>query len=63
MTFKFAKSALTLGLLLTLAACANQGAMQTTTVTSAAPTEPMKVTVSTSKLAAGYEKEIGRAHV
>ena len=56
MTFKFANTALTIGLILTLVACANQGGMQTTAVTSAAPTEPMKVTVSTSKLAAGYEK-------
>ena len=56
MTFKFANTVLTIGLILTLGACANQGGMQTTAVTSAAPTEPMKVTVSTSKLAAGYEK-------
>ncbi len=56
MTYKIAKSTLALGLLLALAACANQGAMQTTAVTSVAPTEPMKVTVSTPKLAAGYEK-------
>lgn len=58
MTFKFAKSALTLGLLLTLGACATQGAMQTTPVTSTAPTAPMRVTVSTPKLAAGYEKVV-----
>ena len=56
MTIKFTKTVLAAGLLLTLAGCANQGAMQTTTVTSVAPTAPMKVTVSTPKLAAGYEK-------
>ena len=58
MTFKFTNTALTIGLLLTLGACANQGGMQTTTVTSVAPTEPMKVTVSTPKLDAGYEKVV-----
>ena len=56
MTFKFSKTALAAGLLLTLAACANQGAMQTSAVTTVAPTAPMIVTVSTPKLAAGYEK-------
>ena len=56
MTFKFAKSALAMGLTLTLSGCANQGAMQTSAVTSVAPTEPMRVTVSAPKLAAGYEK-------
>lgn len=56
MTFKFTKTALAAGLLLTLAACANQGGMQSTAVTTVAPTAPMRVTVSTPKLAAGYEK-------
>ena len=56
MTFKFSKTALAAGLLLTLTACANQGTMQTSAVTTVAPTAPMQVTVSTPKLAAGYEK-------
>ena len=58
MALKLTQSALTIGLLLTLGACANQGAMQTTAVTSAAPTAPMKVTMSTPKLVAGYVKVV-----
>ena len=42
-----------------LAGCANNQAP----VMSVAPTAPMKVNVSTPTLAAGYVKEIGRAHV
>lgn len=56
MTSKSINAALTIGVLLALGACAQQGPMQTTIVSSAAPTAPMKVTVSTPKLAAGYEK-------
>ena len=56
MTIKFTKTAFAVGLSLVLVACAQQGSMQTTLVTSAAPTAAMKVTVSTPKLAAGYEK-------
>lgn len=56
MTHTFIKAALAAGLLLALSACANQGGMQTTPVTTAAPTTPMRVTVSTPKLSAGYEK-------
>ena len=56
MKFKFAHTALTIGVLLTVGACAQQGAMQTTAVNSAAPTAPMRVTVSTPTLSAGYEK-------
>lgn len=56
MTSKFIKTALSVSLLLALGACANHGAMQTSVVNTAAPTEPMKVTVSTPKLAAGYDK-------
>ena len=56
MTAKFTNTALAMGLLLALGACAQPGPMQTTLVASAAPTEPMRVTVSTPKLAAGYEK-------
>jgi len=56
MTSKFTQTAFAFGLILTLGACAQNGAMQTTAVTTVAPTEPMKVTVSTPKLAAGYEK-------
>lgn len=56
MKFKLTQSLLTIGLSLTLGACANQSAMQTSAVTSAAPTTPMKVTMSTPKLAAGYAK-------
>ncbi len=56
MTSKFTQTALAIGLILTLGACAQNSAMSTTPVTSFAPTVPMKVTVSTPKLAAGYEK-------
>ena len=56
MTFKFTNAALATGLAVALAGCANQGAMQTTAVTTVAPTAPMRVTVSTPKLTAGYEK-------
>ncbi len=56
MTFKFPQTALTIALIFTLSACAQNSAMPTTPVTSVAPTAPMKVSVSTSKLAAGYEK-------
>lgn len=58
MALKLTQSALTIGLLLTLGACANQGAMQATAVTSIAPTAPMKVTMSTPKLVAGYVKVV-----
>lgn len=56
MTRKFTNTALAIGLTLALCACAQPGPMPTTIVASAAPTEPMKVTVSTPKLSAGYEK-------
>ena len=56
MTFKIINSALTLGLALALGACAQHGPMSTTMVATAAPTAPMKATVSTPTLAAGYEK-------
>ncbi len=56
MAANFTNTALAMGLLLALGACVQPGPMQTTLVASAAPTEPMRVTVSTPKLAAGYEK-------
>ncbi len=56
MSTKRTQTALAFALILTLGACAQNGAMPTNAVTSVAPTEPMKVTVSTPKLAAGYEK-------
>lgn len=56
MTIKFTNTTIVISLALVLSACAQPGPMQTAMVVTAAPTEPMKVTVSTPKLAAGYDK-------
>ena len=56
MSLKITQTVLAIGLTLTLGACAQNTAMPTTPVTSVAPTAPMKITASTPKLAAGYEK-------